>query len=138
MLSLGFTLAEGEPAVVGYDPFSSTAWPWPPPPPCRVNSCSPRKPPPTMPTWPGWQWTRRRSVEVQGLTTLALENDNGSLNPKKAFQPFGPQPVVGSRFLIGCPEAPSKTLDDLAVHLHWQGALADLTPGTPTTPTAAA
>ena len=39
------------------------------------------------------------SVAVDGLKTLNLENDFGALNPKKAFQPFGPQPVKGSRFM---------------------------------------
>jgi len=48
------------------------------------------------------------------------------LNPKKAFQPFGPQPVVGSRFLIGSAEALSKRLTGLKVRLEWQGAPADL------------
>lgn len=61
-------------------------------------------------------------VEVEGLQKLTLENDNGSLNPKKAFQPFGPQPVVGSRFLVGSQEALSKQLTDLRLKLTWHGA----------------
>lgn len=65
-------------------------------------------------------------VNVSGLTSLALENDHGTLNPKKAFHPFGPQPVVGSRFMIGSAEALSKRLLDLKVHLDWQGAPANL------------
>src|SRR5262249_31094604 len=44
---------------------------------------------------------------------------------KKAFQPFGSQPAVGSRFLIGCEEALSKRLLDLHVTLRWQGAPTD-------------
>lgn len=65
-------------------------------------------------------------VNVTGLSSLALENDHGTLNPKKAFQPFGPQPVSGSRFMIGSVEALSKRLLDLKVHLGWQGAPASL------------
>ncbi|MES2208309.1 MAG: hypothetical protein V4525_16115 [Pseudomonadota bacterium] len=66
-------------------------------------------------------------VEVEGLKTVSLENDSGSLNPKKAFLPFGPQPVPGSRFMIGCEEALSKNLIDLTVSLTWQGAPANFT-----------
>jgi hypothetical protein len=62
------------------------------------------------------------AAKVVGLRTLALENDLGSLNPKKAFQPFGPQPVVGSRFLIGSDEALAKRLTGLKIRLEWQGA----------------
>lgn len=65
-------------------------------------------------------------VSVEGKKDLSLENDFGSLNPKKAFQPFGPQPMVGSRFMIGCPEALAKPLSSLAITLTWQGAPADL------------
>lgn len=65
-------------------------------------------------------------VSVEGKKDLSLENDFGSLSPKKAFQPFGPQPMVGSRFMIGCPEALTKPLSSLAIQLTWQGAPADL------------
>lgn len=65
-------------------------------------------------------------VEVAGMSDLVLENDNGPLNPKKAFQPFGPQPVRGSRFMIGCAEALGKRLLDLKVGLVWQGAPGNL------------
>ncbi|OYY94805.1 MAG: hypothetical protein B7Y41_04340 [Hydrogenophilales bacterium 28-61-23] len=68
----------------------------------------------------------RIRVDVEGVQTLALENDNGSLNPKKAFQPFGPQPVVGSRFMVGCEEALSKRLTHLRLSLAWQAAPSDL------------
>ena len=67
----------------------------------------------------------RLSVAVEGMKTLDLENDFGTLNPKKAFQPFGPQPVKGSRFMVGCEEALSKALTDLKIRLRWQGAPGD-------------
>lgn len=65
-------------------------------------------------------------VDVEGMRSLQLENDHGALNPKKAFQPFGPQPVVGSRFLVASDEALSKRLTDLKLKLAWQGAPPDL------------
>jgi len=68
----------------------------------------------------------RIKVQADALTTLALENDASSLNPKKAFLPFGAQPVVGSRFFVGSTEALSKNLQSLKLKLTWQGAPADL------------
>ena len=65
-------------------------------------------------------------VTVNGLKDLILENDFGSLNPKRAFQPFGPQPVVGSHFSISCPEALAKPLSGLTIALTWQNAPSDL------------
>jgi hypothetical protein len=65
-------------------------------------------------------------VTVAGMRSLSLENDHGALNPKKAFQPFGPQPVKGSRFMIGCAEALAKQLSDLKIALRWQGAPGNL------------
>lgn len=65
------------------------------------------------------------NVAVDGVKTLNLENDFGALNPKKAFLPFGPQPVKGSRFMVGCEEALSKPLTDLKIFLRWQGAPSD-------------
>lgn len=62
------------------------------------------------------------SVDVDSLTALNVENDFGTLNPKRPFQPFGPQPIAGSRFMIGCPEALSKRLNDLRLIIQWQGA----------------
>jgi hypothetical protein len=66
------------------------------------------------------------AVAVRGLKQLALENDLGTLDAKKAFLPFGPQPVAGARLLIGCAEALSKPLTELKIRLQWQGAPADL------------
>ena len=68
----------------------------------------------------------RITVEVDAVASLTLENDFGSLNPKKAFLPFGAQPVSGGRFMIGCAEALSKRLLDLKVKLTWQGAPSNL------------
>jgi len=66
------------------------------------------------------------SVTVSGLTTLALESDAGTLDPKKAFLPFGAQPATGSRFLVGCPEALAKNLSALALTIEWHGLPASL------------
>lgn len=68
----------------------------------------------------------RITVAVDATQALTLENDYGSLNPKKAFQPFGAQPVKGSRLLVGCEEALAKHLLGLEIRLDWQGAPDDL------------
>jgi hypothetical protein len=66
------------------------------------------------------------AVEVDNITNLTLESDLGSLDPKKAFQPFGPVPTVGSRFLVGCPEALEKKLAELSITVQWKGVEPDL------------
>jgi len=71
--------------------------------------------------------TARISVDVSGVHSLTLESDLGSLDPKRAFQPFGPQPVAGSRFLVSCPEALSKDLSSLMIRVHWLGLPFDFT-----------
>ncbi len=63
----------------------------------------------------------RIKVVVSGIKSLSLENDYGTLDAKKAFMPFGPQPVVGSRFLVRCREALTKKLSQLDITVRWQG-----------------
>jgi len=65
-------------------------------------------------------------VQVIGMRGLVLESDEGTLDPKKAFLPFGGTPVAGSRFHIGCAEALNKPVSALKVKLNWQGAPPDL------------
>lgn len=65
-------------------------------------------------------------VQASGLRRLTLDSDNGALDAKSAFLPFGAHPVVGSRLFIGCAEALSKRLTSLSVKLRWQGAPTDL------------
>jgi hypothetical protein len=60
-------------------------------------------------------------VEAAGVRSLELESDAGPLDARRAFQPFGPQPVPGSRFLVGCAEALSKRLAELTLELYWLG-----------------
>lgn len=66
------------------------------------------------------------AVAVTGLRGLLLESDEATLSPKKAFLPFGPQPVVGSQFHVGCAEALGKPLTSMTLNIGWQGAPADL------------
>ena len=124
-LTLGFAVPEGEPAVVDYAPAVhgqafATALP--------VVQLLLR--PEAAGDYAALAKLRvdqaGLTVAVDGLKTLNLENDFGGLNPKKAFQPFGPQPVKGSRFMVGCAEALSKQLTDLKIRLRWQGAPGNL------------
>lgn len=62
----------------------------------------------------------RASVEVSGVKSLELESDAGLLDPRRAFHPFGPQPMPGARFLVGYPEAMAKKLDALSLEVQWQ------------------
>jgi hypothetical protein len=66
--------------------------------------------------------TTQITVEVSQIKNLILENDNGALDPKKAFLPFGPQPTKGSRFLVGYPEALAKKLSEITLTIQWKNA----------------
>lgn len=65
------------------------------------------------------------SVEVSNVTSLSLESDGGSLDPRKAFLPFGPQPTKGSRFLVGYAEALAKKLSEVKIKVQWKDAPSD-------------
>lgn len=60
------------------------------------------------------------AVDVAGVTSLSLQSDAGTLDPTKAFLPFGPQPTAGARFTVGYAEAFSKKLSRLALKLQWK------------------
>ncbi len=61
-------------------------------------------------------------VEVEGVSTLQLENDFGKLDPAKPFLPFGPQAKKGATFYIGHAEAFSKRLESFSINLQWLNA----------------
>lgn len=61
-------------------------------------------------------------VRASGITSLTLESDAGTIDPRKAFHPFGPQPTAGSRFLVGYAEALAKKLSSLTLTLVWKDA----------------
>ncbi|MDD5435762.1 MAG: baseplate J/gp47 family protein, partial [Nitrospira sp.] len=65
-------------------------------------------------------------VEVSNITSISLESDAGTLDPKKAFLPFGPQPAIGSCFMAGYAEALSKKLSEVTIKVKWKGAPSDL------------
>lgn len=123
-LGLGFTVPHGEPAVVDYDAAVHG--------PANAALATDRPVvhfllrPEAAAAYEALAKLRldkaKLTVAVDGIKGLNLENDFGALNPKKAFLPFGPQPVKGSRFMVGCPEALGKPLTDLKISLRWQGA----------------
>ncbi|HKJ41482.1 MAG TPA: hypothetical protein VKA27_05275, partial [Sunxiuqinia sp.] len=59
------------------------------------------------------------SVHVEGIKSLDLENDLGTLDASKTFMPFGPEPVKGSSFQIGYDEAFTKKLSDFKIWVDW-------------------
>jgi hypothetical protein len=61
----------------------------------------------------------KMSVNVNGVGGLKLENDNGVLDAKKPFQPFGPLPKAGSSFYVGYEEVLHKKLDDFSFDITW-------------------
>jgi hypothetical protein len=65
------------------------------------------------------------TVDVSNITSLNLESDDGALNPKKAFMPFGSQPTKDSRFMVGSAEALSKKLSEVKIKVKWKDAPLD-------------
>lgn len=65
------------------------------------------------------------SISVSGITSLDLESDTGTLDPTKAFAPFGSQPTKGSLFMVGYDEALAKKLSRVELALQWKGAPAN-------------
>ncbi|EOR94500.1 hypothetical protein ADIARSV_2346 [Arcticibacter svalbardensis MN12-7] len=59
-------------------------------------------------------------VDVKGITSLELENDFGTLNPKKPFNPFGPLAEENSNFYILHEETFSKRLREFYVEVLWK------------------
>jgi hypothetical protein len=68
----------------------------------------------------------RLTVSAFGLARLSLANDQGALDAKKPFEPFGAAPAVGSRLHLGHPEVVGRKLDSLTFNITWMGAPADL------------
>lgn len=59
------------------------------------------------------------SVTVNDITTLDLSNDQGKLNAKKPFYPFGTQPVKGSSFYVNYDELLNKNITEFSFQVTW-------------------
>lgn len=60
------------------------------------------------------------SVDVKGIKSFQIENDNGELNSDKPYYPFTAQPVKGSNFFIKCPEMFSKKWQNADITINWK------------------
>ncbi|WP_159523323.1 baseplate J/gp47 family protein [Sunxiuqinia indica] len=61
----------------------------------------------------------RIHVDVKGIKSLKVRNDQGALDASKAFLPFGANPVQGSSFDVGYPEAFTKRLNEFKIVVDW-------------------
>src|SRR5262249_270021 len=60
------------------------------------------------------------------LGPLELENDLGSLNGKRPFEPFGPQPEAGALLWAAHTDLQNKRLRAIKLRLDWMGGPTDL------------
>jgi len=60
------------------------------------------------------------SVDVKGVKSIQIENDNGALNAEKPYYPFTAQPIKGSNFFIKCPEMFSKKWQNADITINWK------------------
>jgi hypothetical protein len=61
------------------------------------------------------------TVTVDQVRNLLLQNDLGPIKAGKPFQPFGPQPMVGSSLYVGSDEVFRKKLTALGIDCEWMG-----------------
>lgn len=61
-------------------------------------------------------------VEVKDIENLEMENDQGRINSKKPFMPFGPTPKKGSGFTISYEELMQKDVSEYQFQVDWLGA----------------
>ena len=59
-------------------------------------------------------------VDVQGIESFGMENDSGTLNPKKPFLPFGPLAEENANFYILSDETFSKRLKSFSLNVDWK------------------
>ncbi len=72
-----------------------------------------------------WLVRLQLKVQVAGLALSGLQNDQGPLDPRKPFEPFGVNPAVGARLTLGHPELVGKSLASLRFDIQWMGLPAD-------------
>ncbi|GAA4274029.1 baseplate J/gp47 family protein [Aquimarina gracilis] len=58
-------------------------------------------------------------VDVQGMQHSIVQNDQGTIDTKKPFEPFGFQPEIGNSFYVANEEISQKSLKDLHFNLEW-------------------
>ena len=59
------------------------------------------------------------TVTANGVTDLAVQSNLGILDINKPFLAFGPRPVLGSAFYIGCDEAFRKPVTQMTISGEW-------------------
>ncbi|QHS56452.1 hypothetical protein GWR56_13225 [Mucilaginibacter sp. 14171R-50] len=64
-------------------------------------------------------------VLVNGIKSLQLYNDYGTLSTKAPFQFMGPAPMPGSNFIVGSSEIFSKPVKSFSLEIDWNGLPAD-------------
>lgn len=60
-------------------------------------------------------------VDVEGVKSLIIQNDNGKLDPSNPFMPFGSRPKLTSSFYIGSRELFRKQLTSIELNINWKG-----------------
>lgn len=66
-------------------------------------------------------------VTVNNASSCVLHSDQGSIDNKNPFMPFGPRPKKDAAFYFGSPEVFSKKLTSLTLKLSWMGTPVDAT-----------
>lgn len=65
-------------------------------------------------------------LAVEGIRPLLEDDDTGTINPQKPFEPFGAQPEVGSSLYFWDDEIAEKKIDAFKLSFQWMDAPADV------------
>lgn len=64
----------------------------------------------------------RIGVQVCGVKSLIVQNDENVQDVNSPIYPFGPRPKKGASFYVGCPEVFGKNWSGLCLNTNWVGA----------------
>ncbi|MFP9114607.1 baseplate J/gp47 family protein [Flavobacterium sp. RHBU_3] len=67
------------------------------------------------------------NIDVKGVKSVSIENDNGALNAEKAYYPFTAQPITGSNFFMKYPEMFAKKWDSASFTINWKNTPQSIT-----------
>ena len=65
------------------------------------------------------------NTQVEGITSLEIENDNGPVKTHKPFHPFTTRPIKGSNFSVAYDEVFSKEWKNFKIDILWKNAPED-------------
>ncbi len=119
-ITLNCEIANGEPAIVPYNPTVLTGGYDTLAPVMRWETLATANALISLALSEATVQSAQIKVDVSGMKNVNLENDHGKLDASKPFFPFGPVPKIGSSFYIGADEALQKKVTAASLSINWK------------------